>query len=129
MMTKSLLFLITKSLLVVPSFSLVLFNQASIASEPVARSIDDVDAKEISVTVEGQKVCAQHPKVAQLFCTNLEQILQLKKGVALIDLSDNNDQDALLKVTDAESDAAVATFGCDCAVSINRLRCMRNMLP
>lgn len=128
-MTKSLFFLTSTSWLAIPSFAILLINQAAIASDSPMKSIDEVDAKEIAVNVEGQKVCAKHPRVAELFCTNLEQVLQLKKGVAMIDLADSSDQDALLRITNEESDAAVAAFGCDCAVSINRLRHMRNMLP
>jgi hypothetical protein len=128
-MTKSLLFLTSKSWLAIPSFAMLLINQAAIASDSSMKSIDEVETKEIAVSVKGQKVCAKHPKVSELFCTNLEQVLQLKKGVAMIDLADSNDQDALLRITNEESDAAIATFGCDCAVSINRLRHMRNMLP
>jgi hypothetical protein len=128
-MTKSLFFLTSKSWLAIPSFAMLLTNQAAIASDSLVKSIDEVEAKEIAVSVEGQKVCARHPKVSELFCTNLEQVLQLKKGVAMIDLADSNDQDAMMRITNEESDAAIATFGCDCAVSINRLRHMRNMLP
>jgi hypothetical protein len=47
----------------------------------------------------------------------------------MIDLANSSDQDALLRITNEESDAAVAAFDCDCAVSINRLRHMRNRLP
>ena len=38
-------------------------------------------------------------------------------------------EDALLNVTDEESDTAVEIFGCDCIASINCLRRLRNQLP
>jgi hypothetical protein len=127
-MTKILFSLATQSLLLIPGFSILVLNHASVASTPVTQSIDDVDPQEITVAVEGKKVCARHPKITKLLCTDLEQILQLKKGVAMIDIANSNDKDALMNVTNEESDAAIAMFGCDCATSINRLRHVRNTL-
>jgi hypothetical protein len=127
-MGKSLAFLASRSLLILPIVSLWLPNSAKAVDQPAPQLIDEVEAQEISVSVAGQTVCAKHPKVAQLFCTDLEQILRLKKGATMIDPA-NNSQEDLLQVTDEESDAAVAMFGCDCITSINRVRCIRNMMP
>ena len=41
----------------------------------------------------------------------------------------NRPEEALLNVTDEESDAAVEIFGCDCMASINCWRRLRNQLP
>ena len=103
-----------------------MIHQASVARSPVDRAIDDVDATELAITTAGQKVCAKHPTVARTFCINLEQLLQIQKGQPMINLADASSETDLLNVTDEESDAAVAMFGCDCVTSINRLRHVRN---
>jgi hypothetical protein len=118
--------LITQSLLVMPIASLMIHHQSSLASQPIDRQIDDIATSEMTVAAEGQQVCAKHPSIAKAFCTNLEQILKIQKGQPMIDLADASSELALMNITDAESDAAVAMFGCDCAISINRLRHVRN---
>jgi hypothetical protein len=80
------------------------------------------------------KPCARHEKKGEIFCAKSEHLSELskvRKGVPEIDtinLSEKS-QKQLLNVTDEESDAAVAIFGCDCPDSINCLRRLRNQLP
>ncbi len=58
-----------------------------------------------------------------------EVISKLENIKDIVRKADLNNQDALLAVTDEESDAAVDMFGCDCVASINCLPKLRNRLP
>nr|WP_202895467.1 hypothetical protein [Iningainema tapete] len=109
--------------------SLLMTGKVSIANQSVPQPVDRPDAKITPVSAESQKACVKHPKLGKHFCANAQQLSHLKKGVPEIDVTDANNEKALLGVTDAESDAAVAMFGCDCAASINCLRRLRNSLP
>jgi hypothetical protein len=126
LMPKSTLPLLAKSCLALPILSCVFSEQFAIAQSPGNQAIDNVEPSEIKISTQGQQVCAIHPQVTQMFCTDLEALLQIKKGLPMIDPADLNQEAALMNVTDAESDAAIAMFGCDCIVSINRLRHVRN---
>ena len=77
---------------------------------------------------ESLKACVHHPKVAQYFCAEAQQLQNVRKNIPEIDPV-TRPQDALLNVTDEESDTAVEIFGCDCIASINCLRRLRNKLP
>jgi hypothetical protein len=125
-MPRAILFLLAKSCLALPILSCFLGEQSSMAQSLGNQVIDNAESSEIKITTQGQQVCAIHPQVAQMFCTNLETLLQIKKGLPMIDSAGSNQQAALMNVTDAENDAAIAMFGCNCIVSINRLRHVRN---
>ena len=77
---------------------------------------------------ESLKACVRHPKVARYFCAEAQQLQNVRKNIPEIDPV-ARPQDALLNVTDEESDTAVEIFGCDCIASINCLRRLRNQLP
>ncbi len=77
---------------------------------------------------ESLKACVRHPKVARYFCAEAHQLQNVRKNIPEIDPV-ARPQDALLNVTDEESDTAVEIFGCDCIASINCLRRLRNQLP
>ncbi|MGV2830854.1 hypothetical protein [Myxosarcina sp. GI1(2024)] len=77
---------------------------------------------------ESLKACARHPKLARYFCAEAQQLQNVRKNIPEIDPV-ARPQDALLNVTDEESDTAVEIFGCDCIASINCLRRLRNQLP
>lgn len=111
--------------------SLLMTGKIAVAQETVqnVEPLEPQDATVKSVSANSQRVCVKHPKVGKFFCANAQQLSHLKKGNKQIDATDLNNQADLLGVTDAESDAAVAMFGCDCVASINCLRKLRNKLP
>ncbi len=121
-MNKFLTNLTTKSAALMSLASLVMTNKVTTAGEPVnPQPVDRPDAATTPVSASDQRACVRHPKLGKFFCAYAEQLSHLQKGVAEIDVTDENSEKALLGVTDAESDAAVAMFGCDCAASINCL--------
>ena len=77
---------------------------------------------------ESLKACVRHPKLAQHFCAKAQQLQNVRKNIPEIDPV-TRPEEALLNVTDEESDAALEIFGCDCIASINCLRRLRNQLP
>ena len=77
---------------------------------------------------ESLKACVRHPKLAKFFCAEAQKLENVRKNVPEIDPVDRPEE-ALLNVTDEESDTAVEIFGCDCIASINCLRRLRNQLP
>jgi len=77
---------------------------------------------------ESLKACVRHPKVARYFCAGASTLQNVRKNIPEIDPV-ARPEEALLNVTDEESDAAVEVFGCDCIASINCLRRLRNQLP
>ena len=77
---------------------------------------------------ESLKACVRHPKVARYFCAEAQQLQNVRKNIPEIDPV-TRPEEALLNVTDEESDTAVEIFGCDCIASINCLRRLRNQLP
>jgi hypothetical protein len=129
-MKKLFMTLTTKSAVLMSLASLVTTNKIATANQPVnPQPVDRPDAATTPVSVSEQRVCVRHPKLGKFFCAHAEQLSHLQKGVAEIDITADDSEKALLGVTDAESDAAVAMFGCDCAASINCLRRLRNSLP
>jgi hypothetical protein len=129
-MKKFLTNLTTKSAALMSLASLVMTNKVTTAGQPVnPQPVDRPDAATTPVSASDQRACVRHPKLGKFFCAHAKQLSHLQKGAAEIDVTDENSEKALLGVTDAESDAAVAMFGCDCAASINCLRRLRNSLP
>ena len=111
--------------------SLLMTGKIAVADETTKKvqPVESTDAKITPVSAESQRACVKHPKLGKFFCAKAEKLSHLKKGNSQIDAADLNNQDALLAVTDEESDAAVDMFGCDCVASINCLRKLRNRLP
>ncbi|NMG10462.1 hypothetical protein [Brasilonema sp. UFV-L1] len=129
-MKKLFVALTTKSTALISLASLVMTSKVTTAGQPVnPQPVNRTDATTTPVSAEGQKACVKHPKLGKYFCANAKQLSHLKKGAPEIDITDANSEKALLGVTDAESDAAVAMFGCDCVASVNCLRRLRNSLP
>ncbi|KAB8331011.1 hypothetical protein SD80_025940 [Scytonema tolypothrichoides VB-61278] len=129
-MKKLLIALTTKSTALISLASLVMTSKVTTAGQPVnPEPVKRTEATTTPVSAEGQKACVKHPKLGKYFCANAKQLSHLKKGAPDIDATDTNNEKALLGVTDAESDAAVSMFGCDCVASINCLRRLRNSLP
>ena len=96
----------------------------------ISKSSNAVEATKIQApeTKESLKACVRHPKLAQYFCAEAQQLQNVRKNIPEIDPV-TRPEDALLNVTDEESDTAVEIFGCDCMASINCLRRLRNQLP
>ncbi|MBW4629355.1 MAG: hypothetical protein KME49_28555 [Brasilonema octagenarum HA4186-MV1] len=129
-MKKLFIALTTKSTALLSLASLVMTSKVTTAGQPVnPQPVKRTDAATTPVSAEGQKACVKHPKLGKYFCANAKQLSHLKKGAPEINATDVNNEKALLGVTDAESDAAVAMFGCDCVASVNCLRRLRNSLP
>lgn len=129
-MNKLLIALTTKSTALISLASLVMTSKVTTAGQPVnPQPVNRTDATTTPVSAEGQKACVKHPKLGKYFCANAKQLSHLKKGAPEINATDVKNEKALLGVTDAESDAAVAMFGCDCVASVNCLRRLRNSLP
>ncbi|MCX7593525.1 MAG: hypothetical protein N2235_07155 [Fischerella sp.] len=109
---------------------LLMTSKISTANQPVNPQPQNLtDATTTPISAESQKACVKHPKLGKFFCANAKQLAHLQKGLPEIDITDAKSEDALLGVTDEESDTAVAMFGCDCVASINCLRRLRNSLP
>ena len=107
----------------------------------ISKSGNAVEATKIQVTEtkesfspnqttsqESLKACVRHPKLAKHFCAEVQQMQDVRKNIPEIDPV-TRPEEALLNVTDEESDTAVEIFGCDCIASINCLRRLRNQLP
>jgi hypothetical protein len=116
---------------IISIISLLAISKSSNAVE--ATKIQALPTKESfspnqTVSKESLKACVQHPKLAQYFCAEAQQLQNVRKNIPEIDPV-ARPEDALLNVTDEESDTAVEIFGCDCIASINCLRRLRNQLP
>ncbi|MDJ0797418.1 MAG: hypothetical protein QNJ51_11405 [Calothrix sp. MO_167.B12] len=130
-MNKLLSNLTSKPLAFISLGSLLMTGKIAVAKEAAqnVQPLERPDATVTPVSAESQRACVKHPKVGKHFCANAKQLSHLQKGRKQIDATDLNNEKDLLDVTDAESDAAVAMFGCDCVASINCLRQLRNKLP
>ncbi|CCH65963.1 hypothetical protein RINTHM_15060 [Richelia intracellularis HM01] len=115
------------------SFSTLLLTtgKAAIANETIQtiELLEKPDKNVKTVSFKSQKACIRHTKLKKFFCANAQELSHLRKGNAEVDSTDLNNQEDLLNISDEESDAAVAMFGCDCIASINCLRRLRNRLP
>ncbi|HHP7230029.1 MAG TPA: hypothetical protein ACFCUY_04120 [Xenococcaceae cyanobacterium] len=116
---------------IVSIVSLIAISKSGNAVE--ATKIQIPEAKESfspnqTTSKESLKACVRHPKVARYFCAEAQQLQDVRKNIPEIDPV-ARPEDALLNVTDEESDTAVEIFGCDCIASINCLRHLRNQLP
>jgi hypothetical protein len=116
---------------IVSIISLLAISKSGNAVE--ATKIQPLETKESfspnqTASKESLKACVRHPKVARYFCAEAQQLQNVRKNIPEIDPV-TRPQDALLNVTDEESDTAVEIFGCDCIASINCLRRLRNQLP
>ena len=116
---------------IVSIISLLAISKSGNAVE--ATKIQPLETKESispnqTTSRESLKACVRHPKVARYFCAEAQQLQNVRKNIPEIDPV-TRPQDALLNVTDEESDTAVELFGCDCIASINCLRRLRNQLP
>ncbi len=81
-----------------------------------------------TTSTESLKACVRHPKLAKHFCAEAQKLENVRKNIPEIDPV-ARPEEALLDVTDEESDTAVEIFGCDCIASINCLRRLRDQLP
>ena len=116
---------------IVSIISLLAISKSGNAVE--ATKIQPLETKESfspnqTASKESLKACVRDPKVARYFCAEAQQLQNVRKNIPEIDPV-TRPQDALLNVTDEESDTAVEIFGCDCIASINCLRRLRNQLP
>ncbi len=130
-MQNRLSLLTSKPLALVSLGSLLVTGRIAVANETVrnVQPIERPDGTLTPVSADSQRACIKHPKIGKFFCGNTQELSRLKKGNPEIDETDLNNQDALLGITDEESDAAVKMFGCDYIASINCLRRLRNSLP
>ncbi len=124
-------FLASKRRAIVSIISLLAISKSGNAVE--ATKIQAPETKESfspnqTTSKESLKACVRHPKLAQHFCAEAQQLQNVRKNIPEIDPV-ARPEDALLNVTDEESDTAVEIFGCDCIASINCLRRLRNQLP
>lgn len=66
-------------------------------------------------------------KKGNLVCSRVNTLIRIE-AAAPIDLATNPQTSPLnFEFSDAESDAAIALFGCDCSVCINSLRTLRSV--
>jgi hypothetical protein len=74
------------------------------------------------------QVCVWSPhKKGNLVCSRVDKIMTVK-AAAPIDLASNPQTSPLnFEFSDAESDAAIALFGCDCPLCINSMRNLRTI--
>lgn len=85
------------------------------------------EAAEMSGTPDAQVCVWSLHKKGNLVCSRVDNILSVK-AAAPIDLATNPETSPLnFEFSDAESDAAIALFGCDCSVCINSLRTLRSI--
>ena len=124
-------FLASNRRAIVSIISLLAISKSSNAVE--ATKIQALPTKESfspnqTTSKESLKACVRHPKLAKHFCAEAQQMQNVRKNIPEIDPV-TRPEDALLNVTDEESDTAVEIFGCDCIASINCLRRLRNQLP
>ncbi len=124
-------FLASKPRAIVSIISLLAISKSGNAVE--ATKIQAPETKESfspnqTTSKESLKACVRHPKLAQYFCAEAQKLENVRKNIPEIDPV-ARPEEALLDVTDEESDTAVEIFGCDCIASINCLRRLRNQLP
>jgi GTP1/Obg family GTP-binding protein len=113
----------------ISTISLLMNSKVTQASETLTlTSKDSSTTNTKSVSKSEQKACVKHPNMAKYVCASAKDLAKVRKGLPQINKLEPS-QAELLNVTDEESDAAVALFGCDCANSINCLRRLRNSLP
>ena len=124
-------FLVGNRRAIVSIISLLAISKSSNAVEATkipAPEIKESFSPNQTTPKESLKACVRHPKLAQHFCAEAQQIQNVRKNIPEIDPV-TRPEEALLNVTDEESDTAVEIFGCDCIASINCLRRLRNKLP
>ena len=95
-----------KLLAIVPLFSII--------------SITPVSARELVFTAPEatEETCSPNSRFNNLTC-----VRQTNNSSSLINIPQGSDEDyPMFELTEAESDAAVALYGCDCPVCINALR-------
>jgi hypothetical protein len=109
--------------------SLLMSAEVGQSAEPVnVQPQERTESPNQTVSAQNLRPCARHDKKGVIHCAKAEQLTKVRKGVPEIDTINGTEKE-LLNVTDEESDAAVAIFGCDCPDSINCLRRLRNQLP
>jgi hypothetical protein len=117
-MHKFILSLLSTPLLLGSILSMgVMINQAQ-AIEPVNTNADRLS-------------CIRNKHKVGLVCARASVLAQIPQYQAEIEASvKSTSEDApMLEFNNAESDAAVDLFGCDCPACINSLRAMRGVTP
>lgn len=97
-----------KLLAIVPLFSII--------------SITPASARELVFTAPDvqEETCSNNSRFNNLTCVRQTNNRNLS---SLINIPQGSDEDyPMFELTEAESDAAVALYGCDCPVCINALR-------
>lgn len=84
-------------------------------------------AADLSGSPDAQVCVWSLHKKGNLVCSRVDNILNVQAAEP-IDLATNPQTSPLtFEFSDAESDAAIALFGCDCSVCINSLRTLRSV--
>jgi hypothetical protein len=104
--------------------SALLWLVAIPASAEVVQRVSDpmLDANEPQVCV-----VSGHSRRFNLVCERVSQLQKNDKIGQPIDLALDPFQSAESPFSEAESDAAISLFGCDCGTCLNALRIMRSM--
>ncbi len=102
-------FLASNRRAIVSIISLLAISKSGNAVE--ATKIQPLETKESfspnqTASKESLKACARHPKLARYFCAEAQQLQNVRKNIPEIDPV-ARPQDALLNVSDEESDTAV----------------------
>ncbi len=86
------------------------------------------------IRLQDGEACIRHPHVSydRFVCIrtskkNVDPRYSTASKFNAVNFS--NDKVAMLNFTDEESDAALATFGCDCPYCMNALRALRGQAP
>lgn len=117
-MHKFILSLLSTPLLLGSILSMgVIINQAQ-AIEPVNSNPDRL-------------TCIRNKHKVGLVCARASALAKIPEYTAEIEASVKVTQEdaPMLEFNDAESDAAIQLFGCDCPACINSLRAMRGVTP
>lgn len=79
------------------------------------------------------EACIRHPHISydQFVCIRTSQKVDPRYASAskFNAVNSSSDKVAMLNFTEEESDAALATFGCDCPYCMNALRALRGQAP
>lgn len=125
---KLLVAIVIQPIAIISGVSLLLWAKTTKAI-PVLHPevVDRPDPATNSLSAADLKVCTHHPHLAKHVCVKAQALSSFarKPEIDVVSLK----QSELETVTDIESDAAVALFGCDCPKSINCLRRLRNNIP
>lgn len=95
--------------------------------------VNPVHAAQPVLRLRNGEACIRHPHISydKFVCIRVSQTNQVSRSTPASQISaqPSDKNIAMLDFTEAESNKAIATFGCDCPYCINALRTLQGSQP